>query len=162
MAVQVDAVFAEQRLEHGLVLMEEFTGLEADAQLRLTGRVLGEYVDVARFPRQPVCLDHVHRLGPVAVMLPQFADVFVAWACQQHHLRELVSLPEELRHPFDRGGIHYSSVRAAQDSMVGLAVERPADAGAQDFRWLGPEGRPAEGQVHSVEHLMTQQHLPRA
>jgi hypothetical protein len=37
--------------------------------------------------------------------------------------------------------------------VAGLAVERPAEAGAQDFRRLGPEGRPAEGRVHGVEHL---------
>jgi hypothetical protein len=95
-------------------------------------------------------------------MLPQLADLFVAWACQQHHLGELVGLAEELRHPLDGGGVHQRCVRAAQDSMAGLADERPADAGPQDFRWLRAEGRPAEGQMHSVEHLVTQQDLPRA
>ena len=141
--------------------MDELAGLEADAQLRLAGGMLGEYFDVARLPFQPVCLDRVHRLGPVAVMLPQFADLFVTRACQQHHLGELVGLAQELRHPLDRGRVHHRSVQAAQDPVAGLAVERPVEAGAQDFRRLGPEGRPAEGQVHSVEHLVSQQDLPR-
>lgn len=34
-AVQVDAVLAEQCPEHGVVLMDELAGLDADAQLRL-------------------------------------------------------------------------------------------------------------------------------
>jgi hypothetical protein len=69
-AVQVDAVLAEQRLEHGLVLMEELADLEADAQLGLAGRMLGEYVDVARFPFQPACLDLVHRQAPPLAVRP--------------------------------------------------------------------------------------------
>ena len=38
---------------------------------------------------------------------------------------------------------------------------RPSGSPSQNLRRLGPEGRPAEGQVHGVQHLMAKQDLPR-
>lgn len=125
LAVQVDAIVADQRLVHREVLVEKLAGLQADAKLCPAGWMAGQRLDVASLPFQPARLDLRHRLRPVPVFPPQPADLRAGGSGQDHQFGELAGLAREPGHPLDGGRVH-QPVRAAQDRGTGFAVEGPA------------------------------------